>query len=96
MPFAVSNLFFSLIPILAVLQNIRTKQEMTMDQLWIIFKTLQVRKRSDEAEIGLDLNFLPLKDVRSLQNLEQLQSNPDLQKQLPCGHSTDCITEVME
>lgn len=67
-----------------------------IDQLRIIFKTLQVMKRSDVAEICLDRNLLPLKDVNSLQNLEeQLQSNPDLQKQLVCGHSTDCITEVM-
>lgn len=56
---------------------------MMMDQLRIIFKTLQGMKATDEAEIGLDRNLLPVKDVSSLQNLEeQLQSIPDLQKQL--------------
>lgn len=69
---------------------------MMMDQLRIIFKTLQVTKASDEAEIGLDRNVLPLKDISSLQNLEeQLRSNPDLQKQLVCWHSIDCIARVM-
>ena len=58
-----------------------------MDQLRIIFKILQVMKMDDEAEIGLERNLSPLKDVSALQNLEeQLQSNPDLQKQLVCWH----------
>lgn len=58
-----------------------------MEQLRIIFKTLQGMKSTDEAEIGLDRNLLPLKDVGSLQSLEeQLQSSPDLQKQLVCWH----------
>lgn len=36
--------------------------------------------------------MLPLKDVSSLQNLEEeLQSNPGLQKQLVRWHSIDCI-----
>ncbi|XP_038565347.1 vacuolar protein sorting-associated protein VTA1 homolog isoform X2 [Micropterus salmoides] len=67
----------------SLLRSILTKQEMMMDQLRIIFKTLQGMKATDEAEIGLDRNLLPVKDVSSLQNLEeQLQSIPDLQKQL--------------
>lgn len=65
---------------------------MMMDQLRIIFKTLQSMKSSDEEEIGLDPNILPLKDAESLDNLEeQLGSNPDLQKQLVCWHN-DHIT----
>ena len=46
-----------------------------MDQLRIIFK---VMNSTDEEEMGLDPNVLPLKDVSSLQNLE---------KQLVCWHS---------
>lgn len=58
-----------------------------MDQLRIIFKTLQGIKSTDEAEIGLDQTLLPLKDVISLQNLEeQLQSSPDFRKKLVCWH----------
>lgn len=56
-----------------------------MDQLRIIFKTLQSMKSTDESETDLARNLLPLKDVSSLQDMEeQLQSNPDLQKQLVC------------
>lgn len=76
----------------ALVKNIMTKQEMMMDQLRIIFKTLQVMKLSDEAEIDLDRNVLPRKGVSSSQNLEeQPQINPDLQKQLVCWHSIDYI-----
>lgn len=39
---------------------------MMMDQLQIIFNTLQGMNSTDEAEIGLDPNLLPLKDVTSL------------------------------
>ncbi|XP_067251353.1 uncharacterized protein [Chanodichthys erythropterus] len=67
----------------SLLRNILTKQEMMMDQLRIIFKTLQSMKSADETETVLDRNLLPLKDVSSLQEMEeQLHSNPDLQKQL--------------
>lgn len=50
-----------------------------MDQLWTIFETLQSMKLTDEAEIGLNWNLLPVKE-------EPLKSNPDLQKQLVCWH----------
>ncbi|XP_048010172.1 uncharacterized protein si:dkey-242h9.3 isoform X2 [Megalobrama amblycephala] len=67
----------------SLLRNILTKQEMMMDQLRIIFKTLQSMKSADETETVLDRNLLPLKDVSSLQEMEeQLHSNLDLQKQL--------------
>lgn len=56
-----------------------------MDQLRIIFKTLQSMKSADESETVLDRNLLPLKDVSSLQDMEeQLHSNPDLRKQMVC------------
>ncbi|KTF79429.1 hypothetical protein cypCar_00039317, partial [Cyprinus carpio] len=56
---------------------------MMMDQLRIIFKTLQSMKSTDESQTGMAQNVLPLKDVSSLQDMEeQLRSNPDLQKQL--------------
>ncbi|XP_019735241.1 uncharacterized protein LOC109521683 isoform X3 [Hippocampus comes] len=65
-----------------LLHNI-LKQEMMLEQLRIIFQTLQGMKAADEAEMGLDPNLLPLKDVGSLQSLEeQLHINPDLQKTL--------------
>lgn len=67
----------------SLLRNILTKQEMMMDQLRIIFKTLQSMKPTEEAEAVLDRNLLPIKDVGSLEDIEeQLRSNPDLQKQL--------------
>ncbi|XP_065152686.1 uncharacterized protein [Paramisgurnus dabryanus] len=67
----------------SLLRNILTKQEMVMDQLRIIFKTLQSMKSTDESQTDLAQNVLPLKDVSSLQDIEeQLRSNPDLQKQL--------------
>ncbi|XP_051991839.1 uncharacterized protein LOC127650438 [Xyrauchen texanus] len=67
----------------SLLHNILTNQEMIMEQLRIIYKTLQGMKVADEAEIGLDPNLLPLGDHSSLHNLEeQLNSSPDLQKQL--------------
>ncbi|KAA0716624.1 hypothetical protein E1301_Tti020360 [Triplophysa tibetana] len=67
----------------SLLRNILTKQEMIMDQLRIIFKTLKGMKSTDEAEIGLDQTLLPLKDVISLQNMEeQLQSSPYFRKKL--------------
>ncbi len=60
---------------------------MIMEQMRIIFKTLQGMKATDEAEVGLERNLLRLPDVPSLQSLEeQLQSSPDLQKQLVCWH----------
>ncbi|GAA6094693.1 uncharacterized protein LOC113085053 isoform X1 [Tachysurus ichikawai] len=66
-----------------LLRNILTKQEMLMDQLRIIFKTLQCMQSSQETEIGLDRNLLPLKDLSSLQNMEDnLWSTPDLHKKL--------------
>ncbi|XP_016117366.1 serine/arginine repetitive matrix protein 2-like [Sinocyclocheilus grahami] len=67
----------------SLLRNILTKQEMMIDQLRIIFKTLQSMKSADESETDLDRNLLSLKDVSSLQDMEeQLHSNPDLRKQL--------------
>ncbi|XDV37898.1 hypothetical protein PO909_007424, partial [Leuciscus waleckii] len=67
----------------SLLRNILTKQEMMMDQLRIIFKTLQSMKSTDESQTDLAQNVLPLKDVTSLQDMEeQLRSNPDLKKQL--------------
>ncbi|GAA6081362.1 uncharacterized protein LOC113085053 isoform X1 [Tachysurus ichikawai] len=66
-----------------LLRNILTKQEMLMEQLRIIFKTLQCMQSSQETEIGLDRNLLPLKDLSSLQNMEDsLRSTPDLHKKL--------------
>lgn len=54
-----------------------------MDQMRIIMKTLQCMQSSQETEIGLDRNLLPLKDLSSLQNMEDnLRSTPDLHKQL--------------
>lgn len=93
--FPLKFVLLTLFPILALKQNVLTKQEMIMHQLRNIFKTLQVMKLSYEAEIDLDRIVLPLKYVSSLQILEeQLQSNPDLQKQLVCWHSIDCIAEL--
>ncbi|XP_067309541.1 serine/arginine repetitive matrix protein 2-like [Pseudorasbora parva] len=67
----------------SLLRSILTRQEMMMDQLRIIFKTLQSMKSADESETDLDRNLLPLKDISSLQDMEeQLHSNPDLRKQL--------------
>lgn len=81
----ISNLSILFILSTALLPNLLTQQEMMIEQLRIIFKTLQGMKATDEAEIGLDRNLLPLKDAGSLQSLEeQLQSSPDLQKQLVC------------
>ncbi|KAL1256472.1 hypothetical protein QQF64_012017 [Cirrhinus molitorella] len=58
----------------SLLRNILAKQEMMMDQLWIIFKTLQSMKSTEESETDLVQNLLPLKDVSSLQDMkEQLQ-----------------------
>ncbi|XP_026106438.1 uncharacterized protein LOC113078330 [Carassius auratus] len=66
-----------------LLRNILTKQEMLMDQMRIIMKTLQCMQSSQETEIGLDRNLLPLKDLTSLQSMEgNLRSTPDLHKQL--------------
>lgn len=77
------SLFF----LLVLLHNILTKQEMLMDQMRIIMKTLQCMQSSQETEIGLDRNLLPLKDLTSLQSMEgNLRSTPDLHKQLVCEH----------
>ncbi|XP_047670293.1 uncharacterized protein LOC113657002 [Tachysurus fulvidraco] len=80
-----------------LLCNILTKQEMLMDQLRIIFKTLQCMQSSPETEIGLDRNLLPLKDLSSLQNMEDnLQSTPDLHKQLVNTLALKGGTDVQE
>ncbi|XP_072566840.1 uncharacterized protein [Paramormyrops kingsleyae] len=80
-----------------LLRNILTKQEMLMDQQRIIFKTLQSMQSSQETEIGLDRNLLPLKDLGSLQNMEDnLRSTPDLHKQMVNTLALKGGTDVQE
>ncbi|XP_050958544.1 uncharacterized protein LOC127159863 [Labeo rohita] len=80
-----------------LLRNILTKQEMLVDQQRIIFKTLQSMQSSQETEIGLDRNLLPLKDLGSLQNMEDnLRSTPELHKQLVNTLALKGGTDVQE
>ncbi len=54
-----------------------------MDQMKIIFKTVQGLKSVAEEEIGVEPNLLALADRQSVENLEErLRSSPDLKNQL--------------
>lgn len=56
---------------------------MMMDQMKIIFTTVQGLKSVAEEEIGVEPNLLPLADRQSVENLEeQLRNSPDLKNQL--------------
>ncbi|XP_026094305.1 uncharacterized protein LOC113066597 isoform X2 [Carassius auratus] len=67
----------------SLLRNILTNQEIMMDQMKIIYRTVQGLKSVSEEDIGLEANLLPVADLQSLQNLEErLRKFPDFQKQL--------------
>lgn len=54
-----------------------------MDQMKIIFTTVQGFKSVTEEEIGIEQNLLPLTDRESLEKLEeQLTTTPNLKIQL--------------
>lgn len=54
-----------------------------MDQMKIIYRTVQGLKSVSEEDIGIESNLLPVADFQSLQNLEErLRKFPDFQKQL--------------
>lgn len=53
-----------------------------MDQMKIIFTTVQGLKAVAEEEMGVEPNLLPLADPLAVTDLEeQLRSNPDLKNQ---------------
>ncbi|KAL3970498.1 kelch-like protein 33 [Sarotherodon galilaeus] len=65
--------------------NILTNQEMIMDQIKILFTTVQGLKTVTEEEIGVEPNLLPLADRQAVENLEErLRNSPDLKNQLGC------------
>ncbi|MED6240192.1 hypothetical protein ATANTOWER_017279 [Ataeniobius toweri] len=73
-------------PAPALQQNILTNQEMMMDQMKIIFTTVQGLKSATEEDIGVEPNLLPLADPQSIENLEErLRNSPDLKNQLKNG-----------
>lgn len=77
------GLFQFLAFVSALLRNILTNQEIMMDQMKIIYRTVQGLKSVSEEDIGLEANLLPVADLQSLQNLEErLRKFPDFQKQL--------------
>lgn len=77
------GLFRFLAFVSALLRNILTNQEIMMDQMKIIYRTVQGLKSVSEEDIGLEANLLPVADLQSLQNLEErLRKFPDFQKQL--------------
>lgn len=56
---------------------------MMMDQMKIIFKTIQGLNSGAEIETGVEPNLLPLADCQSVENVEeQLRNSPDLKNQL--------------
>jgi len=65
------GLFQFLAFVSALLRNILTNQEIMMDQMKIIYRTVQGLKSVREEHIGLEANLLPLADLQSLQNLEE-------------------------
>ncbi|XP_049427270.1 uncharacterized protein LOC125885642 [Epinephelus fuscoguttatus] len=86
----------------SLLRNILTNQEMMMDQMKIIFTTVQGLKSVAE-EIGVEPNLLPLADRQSVENLEErLRNSPDLKNQLRNalaltggGDVKECVKRVM-
>ncbi|MEQ2234473.1 hypothetical protein ILYODFUR_032116, partial [Ilyodon furcidens] len=70
----------------SLLRNILTNQEMMMDQMKIIFTTVQGLKSATEEDIDVEPNLLPLADPQSVENLEErLGNSPDLKNQLRNG-----------
>lgn len=65
------GLFRFLAFVSALLRNILTNQEIMMDQMKIIYRTVQGLKSVSEEDIGLEANLLPVADLQSLQNLEE-------------------------
>lgn len=60
-----------------------------MDQIKILFTTVQGLKTVTEEEIGVEPNLLPLADRQAVENLEErLRNSPDLKNQLVRTDST--------
>ncbi|MEQ2189761.1 hypothetical protein GOODEAATRI_028638 [Goodea atripinnis] len=60
--------------------------EMMMDQMKIIFTTVQGLKSATEEDIGVEPYLLPLADPQSVENLEErLRNSPDLKNQQKNG-----------
>lgn len=54
-----------------------TNQEIMLDQMKIIFTTVQGLKSVAEEEIGVEPNLLPLADRQSVENLDKrLRNSP--------------------
>ncbi|MED6287172.1 hypothetical protein CHARACLAT_013648 [Characodon lateralis] len=87
----------------SLLRNILTNQEMMMDQMKIIFTTVQGLKSATEEAIGVEPNLLPLAHPQSVENLEErLRNSPDLKNQLKNalalkggGNIKECVKRVM-
>ncbi|XP_072554361.1 uncharacterized protein [Paramormyrops kingsleyae] len=67
---------------ISLLRAILTNQEIMLEQMKSIFKTVQGLKSIAEEETGIEQDLLPVADVHALENLEERLGNNDFKNQL--------------
>lgn len=68
--------------LVALLRAILTNQEIMLDQMKSIFKTVQGLNSIAQETTGIEQDLLPVSDVQTLQNLEERLGCSDFKNQL--------------